>query len=748
MDEQRIVRFARIILVAVCFQLLVSAGLAQNSNQFESVLIATPKPYDRVIQGVEALGGKVKYQFDFVDGVAVEIPVRSLDDLRKFVGPKALEKDVIIPHPVTATTLHDANNGGLQVEGIPHGTVALANGDSSAIGLGGPGDPYILNFAGSDIDKVHAMGFTGSGNITAVIDTGIRPGFAALGDSVIGGFDFVGDGLGFSNLANDGHGTFVATLISGKAQFNLSGSPLLKAISSYAPDSLIDGTTITFLGSAPDTQIYAVRVFGKDVNAGSRVSTIIAAIQHVIAKKREGLNIQVCNLSLGKSTLQARTDLLDKSVDGLLAEGIIPVVSAGDAGSATLTIASPGSSLSALTVGAANFARNERILRDVENGPGVGLLWRPTIGTQTAYFSSRGPNADGRPDPDVIASGFANISQGYAGTSELSIANGTSFSAPIVSGVAAILRQAFPNASATQIRNAIIASADNSLLSDGSTELDQGHGLINAKAAYDLLNSGKVSDQLPEPNSPASEVRANIESTTDLVVRGGSITDQLRDLRPGERKDLLYDIPKGTKQVVVSLNKFRASLPNTSQNALFGDDILLFVHSAKTSAFNQNGDYLVSTFTTGGRFAIDDPEPGILRVSVNADWSNAGTVSADVSVSSTLEKQIPISTAGTISDTQTIRLPIEIPKNVGIATFQLAWNHGWDRYPTNDLDLILQDPAGNRIVVGATFDSPEFASVKNPRAGSWLIIIEGFDLPTETDDFALTVTFNNKPVNY
>src|SRR5258705_7147295 len=57
-----------------------------------------------------------------------------------------------------------------------------------------------------------AGGTTGAGVIVALIDSGIRPGFPhiSLDGSVIGGEDFVGDGLGFSNSANDGHGTFVA----------------------------------------------------------------------------------------------------------------------------------------------------------------------------------------------------------------------------------------------------------------------------------------------------------------------------------------------------------------------------------------------------------------------------------------------------------------------------------------------------------------------------------------------------------
>jgi hypothetical protein len=53
------------------------------------------------------------------------------------------------------------------------------------------------------------------------------------------------------------------------------------------------------------------------------------------------------------------------------------------------------------------------------------------------------------------------------------------------------------------------------------------------------------------------------------------------------------------------------------------------VHTSKTSAIGE-GDYPVFTFTTGGTFVVNDPEPGVMRVTVGGDWINAGTISADV----------------------------------------------------------------------------------------------------------------------
>jgi hypothetical protein len=67
-------------------------------------------------------------------------------------------------------------------------------------------------------------------------------------------------------------------------------------------------------------------------------------------------------------------------------------------------------------------------------------------------------------------------------------------------------------------------------------------------------------------------------------------------LLPGQQNSILYDVAPGTSQVIVNISNFHQGGPG---NALFGDDIILAVHSAKTSAIGVAGDYPVFTFTTG-----------------------------------------------------------------------------------------------------------------------------------------------------
>src|SRR6185436_3927089 len=123
---------------------------------------------------------------------------------------------------------------------------------------------------------------------------------------------------------------------------------------------------------APLAKIFAVRVFGVNASAGAPTSRILQAIETVINLRQRyntgqpgGLKVDVCNLSLGITTLFAGRDILDQAVEALLANRIIPVVSGGNSGPAPLTVSSPATSLGGITVGAVSFAANERIQREL-----------------------------------------------------------------------------------------------------------------------------------------------------------------------------------------------------------------------------------------------------------------------------------------------------------------------------------------------------------------------------------------------
>jgi subtilisin family serine protease len=747
----------RLLFLSVLVAVLASLPAAAEVAPVEKVLIRTEKPYGQLVSTIEAMGGRVTYQYKYVDAIAAEIPQESLRVIRTMVGPTAISKDLLIPAPTSVDTARGKESPGLvrtgdetrlaytSVQGIPAGDLAAFAAENP--------NAYLINNSIMNLDALHAGGLLGQGIIVGVIDSGIRPGFPHidLDGSVIGCDDFVGDAFGCSHPDNSGHGTFVAGMISSNVVFTLSAG-FTAAIEAYCPSCFLDPPTnslVPMLGSAPLASIYAFRVLGP--TGGTPTSRILAALDRVIELREKfdasdptGVNIEVVNMSLGGATVFAGRDLFDAFVNVLLEKDIVLVVSAGNAGPSSLTTASPGSSLGAITVGAASHAHNERILRDLQFGPGIGAFYRPFNGTQTAFFSSRGPNADGRIDPDVTASGFASFGQGFAPTPAfLSIASGTSFSGPSVAGVAAVMRQAFPGATARQVRNAIIASANPNILADGSTNIDQGNGFVDGLAAANMLAGGAVPDSLSAPPNFSKSVKVNVEKSTQLNVRDGFVVAHASNLLPGERADFLYRVGPNTTALIVQLFNVTPSLPPAEQNLFFGDDILLTIHSAKTSAIGE-GDYFVQAFTLGGTVVIEDPETGLVRITVNGDWTNAGTISADVAMLSIKDPVPQITARGKLANGQVTVIPVRIPAGVAQADFRLIWREDWSNYPLSDLDMFIFDPSGAFVTLGASLNDPENASVESPAAGTWFVLLDGFEVPSGTDKFELRVTADGR----
>lgn len=739
--------------------LLFLAGGAASAwaGTTEKVLIHARRPHARLEAKLAQLGGRVTHEYKYVEVVAAEVPKGAMGALAGLVGDSAISKDLVIANPAPVSS---PERPGFEkrepVEEVGYDAVEALDANGLLNVAAANPNAYLINNAIMGTSTLHALGRAGQGVIVGVIDSGIRPGFPhlSLDGSVVGCEDFVGDALGCSNSANDGHGTFVAGMISANVMFTFNPASLLRnSVLEHCPGCFVNAaqTEIPMIGSAPLSSIYAFRVFGP--SGGAPTSRILAAVERLIELKEKfdagapgGVNVQVANLSLGGPTFIAGFDVFDMAVGAMIKKGIVPVVSAGNAGPSSLTVGSPGTSLGVITVGAASHAHNERILRDLQFGLGMGSLYRPFGATQTAYFSSRGPNANGFSDPDVTANGFASFGQGFGSTAgSISLGSGTSFSAPSVAGVAALLRQAFPNAPPWKIRNAILAAANPGLLQDDSTELDQGHGFVDAFAAYNRLAANRVPRKLECHKPPTPSVAQNVRQGSDLRVRGGIVEKDVRNLRPGERHDLVYRVTPDVRKVFVTVSGLTPELPPDEQNQLFGDDLLLTVHSAKTSAIGE-GDYKVFEFTTGGAFVIDDPEPGLLRVTVNGDWTNAGKVSAHVSISPSLEP-LPGATAhGRLREGDAAVFPVVVPAGVGEAEFRLRWEHDWSRYPTSDLDMVILDPDFVANQDGATLDSPELVRIANPQPGTWYVLVLGFEINAWKERFKLRVALDGEAV--
>jgi subtilisin family serine protease len=675
---------------------------------------------------------------------------------------------------------------------------------------------YRFNLDFTNVSPLHAAGRVGQNVVVAVIDSGTAnvPGIPALSGSVIGGETFVPvavDPLSATHRENGAHGTMTAEMIAAHAVFLFSStSGFVRALNRYAPGSAIPCTTfpgncglpppvaaiasaVPMTGTAPGATIYAMKVFPAFSNSAPE-SRIIAAMDRAITLRRNynmtgvntvasgtgtetdpfvysALKIDVVNMSLGGPTLFAGRDIMDSLTLSMLDVGMTLVASAGNNGPAAMTVASPGTGFGSLTVGAASTAAHERILVDLQFGPGAGEIYRPTSHAQSASFSSRGPTADGRFDPDVTANGANAFVHAYLALTpsgaltdcrfpgalpgtcvpRIVFVDGTSFSSPTVAGGAAILRSGHPAKSAAQIRNALQQSANPNLLGDDSTPIDQGNGVVDVLAADALLASGAVSSQLPDVSlqfhddddglgSGGRSVLRSVERAGFHLARfaGNHYSAWIQDLEPGEVAQIFVPSDSLTSKFTVTIDQVTPTLPPDEQNQfwicgppgmefLCGDDVFVQVVDAPTSldvpragGFPNSQEPLTAE--------IDNPQTGLVRVALLGSTTNGGDVSARVTITRQRRfDELPTSTS-TIEQDEIDFVEVDVPFGVSEAVFELSWLQNWARYPTNDLDLALIDPAGNIINGTDATSSPERIRIANPAGGRWTAAIIGLTI--------------------
>ena len=136
-------------------------------------------------------------------------------------------------------------------------------------------------------------------------------------------------------------------------------------------------------------------------------------------------------------------------------------------------------------------------------------------------FSSRGPNTDNGIKPDLVAPGGSistarptDVGGGYA------VASGTSFSTPMVTGAAALLKAAHPGLTAQQYRSLLINSASTVVTAAGAVlpVQQEGAGMLNVFAAI----NGTVAANPASISFGIAPVAGMLTKTLQLTNVGGT----------------------------------------------------------------------------------------------------------------------------------------------------------------------------------------------------------------------------------
>jgi hypothetical protein len=745
----------KLFYLTLAVTLIVSLGApaavtAQSGGDLVQVIIQTSGSTEALITQIQSAGGAVNFRYQNVPAVAASIPVKLMGTVANLAGVTKVEKDRMIylegdpaygKDTPASYTVDETEGVELQALSTPLDVSALPEGYANFIYTGAEAVWEETNF--------------GDGTTVAVVDTGTVPN-VCLSHAVIGapgfpdGFNASGDGIAATDPRNHWHGTHVGGVIASACTLSLAPThPLAQAIETYLPWSADD---VPILGQAPLAQLYPVKVFPSS-GAGVPSSVILVGLDHVLTLKKTGaLDVDVVNMSLGGPTLFDGLDVFDRFIAELAKAKILVVAAAGNAGPVPNSLGSPATSYFAISAGALDYAASSRVLYEylglrTFGVAGQGLVMRPTDETRVTNFSSRGPLSDGRAGPQIAALGLWNFHVGPR--NELRWAGGTSFSSPTVAGGAALLNAWWESegkeTSPLALGTALLSGANPNEVGPAWQAINaQGKGALDVAASLHKLQTAQL--ELPFPKFVGT-LKANLLGAA-VKNQAKSYTSNTLTLAPSETRDFVFEINKYTSKVTIEV--FDIVAPDNSDYAYWPNALQFDVQSAKRTDSSRPIDSFLwypqfygDSFTIvieDGPWTLDgDPlayqpmEPGLMKVSFAGDYSNESPVSFKVRISRE-NFRIPLKSPvaqGAIEMGDSFVLPVNIPAGTTTATLDLDWLRKWDKFPTSDIDMAVYDPTGALVsLAGATGNAPERAVINNPAAGTWYVVVEGFEMYT------------------
>ncbi len=280
------------------------------------------------------------------------------------------------------------------------------------------------------------------------------------------------------------------------------------------------GCTITVLGVAPGANLVGLKVFG--ANSAAPTSRIIQAIDYAVTVA----NVDVLNESFGANPYpDTGQDPITLADEAAVAAGVTVVASTGDAGP-NGTFASPATSAQVISVAASTTLRSYQ----QEGYAGTGLSNGTWADGNMSALSSGGVSYRARV-PDLAAPGdlgwalcspdvarYRDCTDDTGGASPIQNFGGTSQSAPLTAGAAALVIQAYRR---THGGIAPPPALVKRLLTSTATDLghpaaEQGAGLLNTLAAVQGAQSWADDHGRPIPHGGALVV-----SQTQLSVVAG-----------------------------------------------------------------------------------------------------------------------------------------------------------------------------------------------------------------------------------
>jgi serine protease AprX len=295
------------------------------------------------------------------------------------------------------------------------------------------------------IPQMHKQGINGDNILVAVLDGGFRgvdtaPYFKHLFENqqYIDGYDFVGNN---SNIFRYGqHGTEALSCIVGYEAGKLEAA-------AYGADVML---YVTEDGSSE----YRIEEYNW-LFAAERADSVGA---HIISTSLGYTTFDDNTMNYTYNDLNGETTVITQAANMATAVGIVCVASAGNEGAYSWKyVSAPADAPDILAVGAVSLNQSR------------------------VSFSSIGPTVDGRIKPEVSALGLQTVVGDASGN--ITTANGTSFAAPLVTGLVAGFWQAHPQLTNLEVMENIKASGSTSIAPNNEI----GYGVPDFNRATEIV---------------------------------------------------------------------------------------------------------------------------------------------------------------------------------------------------------------------------------------------------------------------
>ncbi len=312
-----------------------------------------------------------------------------------------------------------------------------------------PWSQQVLNF-----ERAHAQGQTGEGQTVAVIDTGVNdhPWLPGLQ----GGGSAVPQGGALTDC--DGHGTIVAGIIAADT-----------------PDG------IGFTGIAPDATILSIRqssAVWQNTATGATIGNTLTMARAINNAVDQGASV----INISQSSCQPMSSVIGKTGNAQLhtavyeayRAGVVVVAAAGNEGGKCQANPPKNPTTAVLP------AWFDKYVLTVASVNQQGAPSTFTVAGPWVDVAAPGEDLTAL-DPGVGATGLATqVSHGES--KQPQPIQGTSFAAPYVSGLAALIQEKYPELGPGEIMRRITVTAQHPGGTDGRNDII-GYGMINPMAA-------------------------------------------------------------------------------------------------------------------------------------------------------------------------------------------------------------------------------------------------------------------------